>query len=84
VTCQASYQVVMVEYMRPHRWLLTLTDTSRAKIVLLVEACRMNQLGTRYEEVCDGRFDLRYTTGMHSCAVRAASSARLDQPVRGQ
>ena len=84
VTCQASYQVAMVEYMRPHRWLLTLTDPSRAKILLLVEARRMNQLGIRYEEVCDGRFDLWYATGMQGRAVRAASSARLDQPVRGQ
>jgi hypothetical protein len=47
VTCQGSYQVAMVEHMRPHRWLLKLTDTSRAKIVLLVETRRMDQRGTR-------------------------------------
>lgn len=47
VTCQASYQMAMVEYMRPHRWLLTLTDARRAKILLLVEARRMDQRGTR-------------------------------------
>src|SRR5262249_27746361 len=84
VTCQASYQVAMVEYMRPHRWLLRLTDPSRAKILLLVEARRMDQLGTRYEEVCTGRLDLRYATGRQGRAVRAASPAGLAQPVRGQ
>ncbi len=83
VTCQASYQVAMVEYMRPHRWLLTLTDPRRAKILLLVEARRMDQLGTSYEEVCAGRLDLRYATGMQGRAVRAASPAGLAQPVRG-
>jgi len=83
VKCQASYQVAMVEYMRPHRWLLTLTDPRRAKMVLLVEAHRMDQLGTSYEEVCTGRLDLRYATGMQGRAVRAASPAGLAQPVRG-
>ncbi len=52
VTCQASYQVAMVEYMRPHRWLLTLTDPRRtdpcrAKLLLLVEARRMDKRDIR-------------------------------------
>ena len=84
MTCQASSQVAMVEYMRPHRWLLTLTDPSRAKILLLVEARRMDQLGTRYEEVCAGRCDPPDATGMRGRAVRAASPAGLAQPVRGE
>src|SRR6266511_2865571 len=28
VTCQAGYQVTNVEHLRPHRWLLMLTDTA--------------------------------------------------------
>jgi len=35
---QAGYQVGMVEHLRANRWLLTLTDTTGATVVLLVQA----------------------------------------------
>jgi hypothetical protein len=35
---QAGYQVALVERLRANRWLLTLTDTTAATVVLLVQA----------------------------------------------
>src|SRR5262245_41562422 len=35
---QAGYQVGLVEHLRANRWLLTLTDTTGATVVLLVQA----------------------------------------------
>ncbi len=37
---QAGYQVALVERLRANRWLLTLTDTTGATVVLLVQARR--------------------------------------------
>jgi hypothetical protein len=47
---RANYPVAMVEYLRPHRWLLTLTDAGGCECAPGVSACA-DQLADVQEQV---------------------------------